>query len=67
MIRFWKKRNPEAKPLGGAEARQRSELALIQAKAQRQRAEEVARRLTTLGTQNGFSEKIADMIRTGRA
>lgn len=67
MIRFWLKRNPEAKPVGGADARQRSEMALIEAKAQRMRAEEVTRRITELGTQNGFSEKIANMIRTGSA
>lgn len=65
-LRFWKKPHPHAKAEGGREARERSEMALIQAKAQRMRAEEVTSKVIDLATENHFSGKIAYMIRTGR-
>lgn len=63
---IWKKPHPHAKAEGGKEARERSELALIEAKAQRMRAEAVTEKVISLGSENHFSGKIAYMIRTGR-
>lgn len=62
MRLWWKK--PEA--LGGAEARERAEEALLRARQTKEDVHEVASSFLRMRQENHFSGKIEYLIRTGR-